>query len=187
MAGRLIFLIGASGSGKSVIARRLAYPNGYLFHDTNTCVVDASNYSNIAGMWEAEGEQQFRDLERVCVDDLATRKHSGEQLIISTGAGLPEIPDMMDRLNKLGDTIYLKASADTLWKRLSTDPRQLHDRPLLMPKGKESLHELLARRASIYERSSFTVDTERHSVDEVCELLTERLIGPSATKAKVGS
>lgn len=85
------------------------------------------------------------------------------------------IPGMMDRLNDIGITIYLKASLDTLWKRLSTDPKQLQDRPLLKENGKSVLAELLAQREKHYYKSTLVVDTDQMDVDEVCDLLAGQL------------
>ncbi len=78
---------------------------------------------------------------------------------------------MIGRINAAGTSVYLKASLDTLWKRLNTDPRQLEDRPLLRSGGKGALRDLLRAREAAYLSATVTLDTDQLSVDEACDLL----------------
>ena len=177
---RLVALIGASGSGKTVIAERAATATGWDAYDTDAVILERTRVDRISEIFDEHGEAYFRELERRCVDELG---NLGPHVIVATGGGLPAIPGMMDRLNRLGVTVYLRASLDTLWKRLTTDPLQLENRPLLKTGGREALGRLLNEREPIYRRSSLIVDTEKLSVDEVTALLVTqvRSIDPGAT------
>ena len=130
----------------------------------------------IADIFESNGEEHFRELESDCISSICDINNEfSDKLIIATGGGLSAIPGMMERLNNNGITIYLKANLETLWKRLSTDPKQLDDRPLLKENGKEVLRKLLSDREQYYYQSTLTIDTNQMDVDEVCDLLAAQL------------
>lgn len=165
-------LIGASGSGKTVIARETARRIGWTLYDTDAEILNRTGESRISDIFDSAGEPYFRELEQQCLAEL---RQPDANVVVATGGGLPAIPGLMDELNRLGVCIYLRASLETLWKRLNTDPRQLEDRPLLRDGGKEALERLLAKRAPIYTRAAVTLDTDQLSVEEVCALLVAGL------------
>lgn len=168
----IIFLLGPSGSGKTVIAQRLANEIGWKVFDTDAEILVETTEKKISVIFDKHGEVYFRNLEKNIVNKLSSKS---EKIIIATGGGLPAIPGMIDTLNQLGTTIYLKASLETLWKRLSVDPKQLDDRPLLKNGGKEALSNLLSKRENIYYQATITLDTDRLSVPEVCDLLAAHI------------
>jgi shikimate kinase len=144
-------------------------------------IITETKAGGVTEVFEERGETYFRTLEERCIDGLAS---IGSGVIVATGGGLPAIPGMMDRLNRMGTCIYLKASLDTLWKRLCIDPRQLEDRPLLKDSGEEGLRRLLKDREQIYSQAAIMLDTDKLSVDEVCHLVAaqiESLIAPDST------
>ena len=166
----ILFLVGASGSGKTIIGQRLASNHGWALIDTDGEIIKKCG-KRISEIFSDNGEQFFRELESSCIDEVSSNNKLDDRLIVATGGGLAAIPGMMERLNEIGVTIYLKASLETLWKRLSTDPKQLQDRPLLRDNGKEVLEDLLIERERHYYKSTLVVDTDQMDVDEVCELL----------------
>jgi shikimate kinase len=167
-----IFLIGASGSGKSVIGERVAELTGWSFIDTDADIVRNANGLRIADIFDDFGEDHFRELERQVLGRI---EQIAVPVVVATGGGLPIIPGAMRQLKDAGDTVYLKADLDTLWKRLSMDPRHLEDRPLLRHHGKEALSKMLLARDHIYSLAAATLDTASRSVDEVCALLVARI------------
>ncbi len=170
----IIFLVGASGSGKTIIGQRLANNHGWALIDTDAVIIEKCG-KRISDIFSSKGEAYFRNLESGCIEDIRSNEKLGLKLIVATGGGLAAIPGMMQRLNKTGITIYLKASLDTLWKRLSTDPQQLQDRPLLRNGGKSVLTRLLSEREKFYYQSTLVIDTDQMDVDEVCDLLAGQL------------
>jgi shikimate kinase len=112
-------------------------------------------------------------LETLCIEDLECDR--ALQVVVATGGGLPAIPGMMRRLHALGATVYLKASVDELWKRLTMDPRELRDRPLLQTDGRRTLESLLESRKELYQQATITLDTGSLSVSEVCRLLVAHI------------
>lgn len=174
MKNNILFLVGASGSGKSVIAKRVAENNNISFVDTDSKILEKSSFDQISQIFELKGENFFRKLEEDCINEIKKNRH-GKIIIVATGGGLPAIPNMMSMLNSMGITIYLKASLETLWKRLSTDPKQLDDRPLLKENGKEMLKELIERRKPLYDQSTIIIDTDQLGVNDVCRLMNSHI------------
>jgi shikimate kinase len=168
----LLFLVGASGSGKSVIAERAAKATGWALFDTDAEILAQTGRDHISDIFDSEGEDRFREMEMKCLEQTQLL---GAPSIVATGGGLPAIEGAMSRLNEIGVSVYLKASAATLWKRLSTDPRALDNRPLLRGDGRTKLEQLLLVRERAYERASLTIDTGQRSVDDVCALIVAQI------------
>lgn len=168
----IVFLLGLSGSGKTIIAKKLSGEIPWSVLDTDFEILRDSHEKRISDIFEKHGEPHFRELERKAINAL---RQTSSNLIVATGGGLPAIPNMMIDLNQIGTTIYLKAGLETLWKRLCLDPKQLEDRPLLKAKGKEALLQQMSERESIYHQSTITLNTDRLSVNEVCDLIKNYL------------
>ena len=82
-----------------------------------------------------------------------------ENVIISCGGGTPCFFDNMDYLNAQGETIYLKATPEVLYKHLRMGKTE---RPLLKNKTPEELQrfitEQLQQREPFYAKSRHTLD-----------------------------
>jgi shikimate kinase len=168
----VVFLVGASGSGKTVIGKRASESTGWGLYDTDAQILSRTGTERISDIFDTRGESYFRQLESECLSEIID---TGTSLIVATGGGLPGIPGMMEKLNGVGFSVYLKANAATLWKRLNTDPRQLEDRPLLRGAGPDELKRLIGKRESAYIEASLTLDTDQLSVDQVCALLITQI------------
>lgn len=164
------FLIGPSGSGKSALASMVAESVSAKLFDTDAMILTQLGADSIADVFDTHGEEHFRILEREAIEHVAI---STGLCVVATGGGLPAIPGMMARLNHIGVTIYLRASVDTMWKRLSMDPESLKHRPLLRQHGREALAQLVALRQPIYQRASIVFDTDRLTADQVGEILVK--------------
>ncbi len=169
-----LILIGPSGSGKSAIAKRLGTQGRWDIYDTDAVIREWTGARRIADIFDEKGEAYFRKLEAKCIQDML---QAPTPLVVATGGGLPAIDGMMDELNAVGISVYLRAGIETLWKRLNTDPRQLDDRPLLRAGGQESLARLLESRESQYAQAAMILDTDQLSVDQVCALLLDGALG----------
>jgi shikimate kinase len=167
-----MFLVGASGSGKTVIAERATGTTGWRLYDTDAAILADAGRPRISDIFEEEGEPAFRRLESKQLDVVL---REGSRTIVATGGGLPAIPGAMALMNGNGVTIYLKASISALWKRLNSDPQQLADRPMLREGGKDALQRLLDEREDTYSEATLTIDTDQLSVDEVCAHLVTQV------------
>lgn len=164
------FLIGPSGSGKSALSEMVSEQVRIRRFDTDAMIIGSLGVTTIAEVFDREGELAFRKHEQQAIQEV---EESSVSCIVATGGGLPAIPGMMERLGTLGITIYLRASVDTLWKRLSMDPNSLRDRPLLRAGGKLQLQQLIDQRMAVYQSAAITYDTDRLSAEKVREFLVD--------------
>ena len=91
------------------------------------------------------------------------------RLIIATGGGIVTRPENVGLLRALGGVIFLTASEDVLFERVS---RTSH-RPLLHTDNpRATFAELLARRRTLYEACAhFTVDSSVLAHAEVADAI----------------
>lgn len=146
-----IWLIGMMGTGKTSAGALAADRLGVDFLDTDQIVAERANTS-IERLWSDEGEDAFRDLERVVVADLAASNG-----IVATGGGV-----VLDRANRAtmrrtGLVVWLEASPRVLIERVGPDT----GRPLLEA-GDDQL-TVLSRIFS--ERQDLYAKTAHHRID----------------------
>lgn len=166
-----IYLIGPSGSGKTVVGRELAEKMRWPSIDIDD-LIETQVGRSVAAIFDEEGEIRFRVLESEAVDKTL---REGTHGVVATGGGLPAIEGMMGKLANTGITMYLKASLDELWTRLTVDPYQLDKRPLLRDRGRAGLEEMLLERASIYESAKFVIITDGMSVSDIVSRVINEL------------
>jgi shikimate kinase len=153
------------GTGKTAVARRLASTTGREFVDTDEEIVLA--HGPIAAIFEREGEDQFRELERAVVARLAPKRN----LVISTGGGT--MLDSENVLSLVGAEIYtLTAEPQEIITRLTEEG--LDTRPLLADADdpEQAIRSLLAERRDAYARFT-SIDTTGKSIEEVLDVLRD--------------
>ena len=155
-----IVLCGMMGVGKTSVGIRIAELTGRRWYDTD--VVIADRHGRISDIFEFYGEAHFRALETDVVRELAKI----DDLVISTGGGLVLKPENSELLKKSGKIFFMRASVESLLKRVRAD----ENRPLLRAAGKtaETLGELLRVRTPVYEHvADYIIDTDDKSIEEV--------------------
>ena len=154
-------LLGFMGAGKSTIARKLD-PD---FVDMDALLEDRLGMP-IARFFEEKGEAAFRQLEEeVLADLLKTDK------VISTGGGIVISPRNRALLKQNSDNIYLKASFEILYQRISADKD--NQRPLFLKNSKEELLAIFNERQAWYQEvASKVIDVSKLSPEEIIEELT---------------
>ena len=110
----IIFLIGFMGSGKSTTGKRLARRMGYTFVDTDSLIAERLGMS-VNKIFDRLGENAFREAETRLLNELIFK----DNLVVSTGGGLPCYGGNMDLMNFNGQSVYLKVSSSVLYERLS--------------------------------------------------------------------
>jgi shikimate kinase len=149
-----IFLIGFMGSGKTTLGRKLASKMGYEFIDLDHKLEQQVELS-IAEYFSFFGEDAFRKLE----SEVLKKTVYSENVVISTGGGLPCYFDNMDWMKANGKTVYIKLSPKTLADRLETGKEE---RPLLQDKHGDDLvvfiEQKLAEREKYYSQANIIAD-----------------------------
>ena len=149
-----LFLVGYMGCGKSTTGRRAARRLGVAYADTDT-MVEQREGASVNDIFHYEGESYFRRVEREVLDELIARD---EDMIISTGGGLPTCGDNMEQMNRAGVTVWIDRSAAQTAKRLSPYGRQ--KRPKLRGLSDEELVEFMQR--NMEERRAFYSQAHHH-------------------------
>ena len=162
-----IVLIGFMGSGKSMVAKRLAK---VLKRDVVSLddLIEAKESRPIKRIFVESGEAYFRDREKEAVQEVAGK----ESLVIDCGGGVVLNPRNMAKLKANGILIFLSAAAETIYARVKDTKK----RPLLNIKNsKARINELLKERQPLYAQADHTVITDNKTVDEVCREIVTRL------------
>lgn len=164
----LVALVGLPGSGKSTVGRHLARRLQLSLLDSDH-VIEERLECSIRHYFEREGEASFRDVEEAVIDEL-TACASG---VLSTGGGSVLRPANRQRLRERGHVVYLRSSAEELYRRLRHDV----NRPLLQvvdPLAR--LRDLYAERDPLYrETAHFVIETGRPSVSMLVNIISTQL------------
>jgi len=151
-----IILIGYMGAGKTTLGKALAQATGLQFIDLDW-YIEERFHTSIQQIFADKGESGFRDIERRMLHEVA----EFEDVIISCGGGTPCFFDNIDYMNLQGDTIYLKATPETLKAHLLMGKNK---RPLIQGKSPEELigfiSESLRKRTMFYEKARHTIDID---------------------------
>lgn len=171
----LIFLAGFMGSGKSTIGPILANTLGYEFVDVDKFIEQRAQ-KRIVDIFNSEGEQAFRTLERNTLQELIGLHHC----VIALGGGTIANEDNFELVARNGIIIYLKLSPEEIIQRVQYRP----DRPMLKDeKGnllsgddlEKRVMQLLTRREQFYSRADVIIpaDTMRvgMTIDEIVKQL----------------
>ena len=150
----VVFLVGFMGSGKTSLGRRLAARLGWDFVDMDAMVEQRCGM-NVARIFETQGEEHFRRMEREVLEELAGLRDT----IVATGGGVPVGEGNMELMNRAGLTIYLMISPPQLVKRLE---RGTEKRPLIRGKDPgqllEFIEERLPQREPYYMQAKAVID-----------------------------
>jgi shikimate kinase len=101
------------GCGKTTWSRKLANHLGYEFMDLDH-VLEEKVGMTIAEYFVQHGQDAFRLLESSILKDT----EYPENVVVSTGGGLPCFFDNMEWMGANGQTLYIKLSPKTLAERL---------------------------------------------------------------------
>jgi shikimate kinase len=154
-------LIGFMGTGKTSVGRIVADTLHFTFLDTDE-LIESQTGKSITEIFAQQGEDQFRELERLVVEDLATRTKT----VIATGGGLPVHGDNLASLKSHSLTICLWSSPEKIYEQV----RHQSHRPLLKdPNPVAKIRQLLAARKPFYKQADVLVNTERRSAKEVAQ------------------
>ena len=146
------------GSGKTTIGRKLSNKLNRPFIDSDDEVVKVSGHS-INDIFQVYGEEAFRDIEKKIIIKLLNENPT----VIATGGGAFLNKDTRKEINRLGISIWLRASLDILVKRTANHT----NRPLLNDsKPRQTLGKLIALRYPVYAQADIVIDTGTERISE---------------------
>ena len=168
-----IILIGYMGAGKTTLGKALAQATDLQFIDLDW-YIEERFHTSIQQIFADKGESGFRDIERRMLHEVA----EFEDVIISCGGGTPCYFDNIDYMNQQGDTIYLKATPETLKAHLLMGKNK---RPLIQGKSPEELigfiSESLSKRTMFYEKAHHIIDVNVldsfDKIDQIVDTIIE--------------
>lgn len=140
------------GAGKSSIGRALAELTERTFLDTDL-ILQQRLGRPISQIFQIYGEDAFRDHETSLIKNMEPGLS-----VISTGGGIILRDENWQEFQRLGLTIFLDASIETLITRLAVSKKK---RPLLQTEDWEvRTQQILNRRIDIYRRADLTVSVD---------------------------
>ena len=107
----------------------------------------------ISRIFEEKGEESFRELETGALSSLSDQQHC----VLATGGGIVTQPRNLPLLNELGTVVWLTASEEVIYERVSRNDK----RPLLRTENpRATVHALLEQRRPLYEAAArVTIDS----------------------------
>ncbi|HEY5406607.1 MAG TPA: shikimate kinase [Ginsengibacter sp.] len=150
------FLIGFMGSGKTHWGTIWAKRNGLTFYDLDE-IIEQQHGKTITAIFEEEGEEKFRELERHHLRKFKNKKN----FLLASGGGTPCFADNMEWMKSQGKVVYLKGRPEILLKHLMAETEK---RPVIK---KVELSELLlfiqnklGEREPFYSMADFIFNVE---------------------------
>ena len=170
-----IFLTGFMGSGKSTIGKKLARRMSRQFFDADDEIEEKTG-KEIKDIFAEEGETAFREYEQEAVARIAALP---KPTVISLGGGALISEKNLLLVKQSGYLIYIKSSAEEIWKRIRHSTR----RPLLRHENQSwskedyvrRIAELLLQREHGYQKADLIIDRDGKEADEVADLLYKKL------------
>ncbi len=146
MRQRNIALIGFRATGKSTVGKILARKLGREFVDMDQRLSSEAG-RDIATWVKENGWDSFRKSESGLIGIISEQKG----LVVATGGGIVLDPQSRKVLRNHFFTVWLKATPQTIYARLISDPESLRTRPALcdLPM-KEEIVKVLSEREALY-------------------------------------
>ena len=157
-----VYLIGFMGSGKSTVGRKLADRLGWDFFDLDDDIEKKAG-KPIAEIFEADGEEAFREIERQALAERVHLVQSGHAMVLALGGGACVTDTCMERLSNNGVTIYLDCDFETIEARVA----QFEHRPLTRDPAR--FRALFEERQPMYVMAEHRVNGALESPEEVVD------------------
>lgn len=178
-----LVVVGATASGKTVVAYQLSKVLGFGFIDIDQRIAEKAGRS-IPEIFAQGGAEKFREIETEVLGSLSGIQNH----VIVAGAGALETAKNWETLKAIGPSIWLATPVAEIVHRLIKFPEELAKRPMLADalqiestKSREEylaakLQELDERRASIYSQANHRVTIGFATADTCAQFIKQLLI-----------
>jgi len=166
-----IFLTGFMGSGKTTIGKEVARHLGFEYLDIDE-IIEQLTGKSIAEIFQQDGEQFFRMLEKQVLNDCIQKNN----IVVSLGGGTLIDPHNVTAVKQNGILIHLSAEPEEIWERIETTNK----RPLLQKldgtlvpdhEALEHIVKLLSIRQKGYNLADTAIPTDNKNQDEVLTII----------------
>lgn len=154
------------GAGKTTIGRQLAKKTSSTFYDSDHEIEQRTGV-DVPLIFEIEGEDGFRKRESQVLAELVLL----DNIVLSTGGGSVLDPVNRKALIENGTIIYLKSTAEKLFKRTTNDKR----RPLLQTNDRlGQIKKILNEREPLYiSIADEVIDTHDSSIKQITQKILD--------------
>lgn len=167
-----IFLLGLPGSGKSKFGKDLADIFNIPFIDLDNEIEKTTDRS-VASIFQTDGEVFFRQVEAKTLDEKIIGAH---EFIMATGGGTPCFYNGIEKMNKVGVTLFLDVSVEVIALRINDTEKNI--RPLLSAPDEsvtEILNRLRQQRLAVYQKSKLIAQGSDLTIDVMLNKIREIL------------
>lgn len=160
-----IIFIGMPAVGKSTIGVVTAKFLGYDFLDTDL-LIQKTEGMLLKDIIAREGQDGFLKIE-----DYVNARVEAERSVIAPGGSVVYCENAMRHFREIGIVVYLKASYETINKRL----KNAKERGVVLKDG-QSMKDLYRERTALFEKyADITVCEDGLSLDDTIKLVIETL------------
>lgn len=167
-----VILIGYRCTGKSTTGKELARIMDIPFVDTDR-IIERTMGSTVTTIVADHGWDRFRKIESQVLKGVLT----AEPMVIATGGGIILDSRNVLAMGSAGTVVWLRASSDTILRRMSQDAATPELRPSLTDKSLEvEVVETLALRAPLYRSAAhMVIDTDLVDSTEIAATIKRRI------------
>ena len=159
------------GAGKTTLGKSLARRMNLNYIDTDHFIENRYR-KRVSDIFAAEGEERFREIEHRVLLEIS----EFEDVVISTGGGLPCFHNNMAIMNNAGVTVYLDVPVEELAERLEVSKNV---RPVLKKRSGSELVDFikdnLTTRLLFYEQSQIRLFAGKMNTKNDVESLAKEL------------
>jgi shikimate kinase len=159
-----IYLVGFIAAGKTTVARALGRRLGWRVEDIDE-LIEKGERQSITEIFAQKGEPYFRALEREVVHRLLEPRH----LVVATGAGTFDDPEIRAAINRDGASVWLDVPIEEIIRRLPPGSR----RPTAPDRA--GLERLYLIRRGTYQHAHLRLDASGAPPEELVERVLDWL------------
>lgn len=160
-----IVLIGMSGSGKSLVGRKIAMKLNYEFIDVDD-IIQRKTQMDLQGYINKFGDEEFLKFEEKTILDLDV-----QNCVIAPGGSIIYSQKAINHLKRNSIIIFLDLSLEVLKSRIKDV-----DRRGIVYLKRKSYEELFNERLALYQKySDITIKIDNLTIEQVIQRISQNL------------